>query len=54
MGRGLENTERRASLSVETISKTKPRLLEQPGVFSFHVKEEIVSSEYGENPRGKV
>ncbi len=54
MGRGLANAERRASLSAEAISKTKPRLLEQSGVFSFHVKEEIVISEYGENPRGKV
>ncbi|CAD5955989.1 Uncharacterised protein [Shigella sonnei] len=54
MGRGLENAERRTSLSAEAISKTKPRLGEQSGVFSFHVKGEIVISEYGENPRGKV
>ncbi len=35
MGRGLENAEGRASLSAEAISKTKPRLLEQSGVFCF-------------------
>ncbi len=35
MGRGLENAERRTSLSAEAISKTKPRLGNGPGFLVF-------------------